>query len=76
MAANDAPLSPLLPTRSNTLRRIAAEKRDDFEHFVAKQPRGTIDQRFVVLGRNVAVDAGLYTFILAKTGASVRARYT
>jgi hypothetical protein len=37
---------------------------------------GKIDLRTVELGCNTAVDAGLYTFTFAKTGAKVSGRYT
>lgn len=68
--------SILLPTVSNQVRLSAAEKRDYFVHFLENQPRGSIDQRFVDVGCNRVVDAGLYTFRFDKTGAEVHARYT
>lgn len=73
---NYAPTSLLLPTVSNKPRYSAAEKEDYFEHFLHDSPRGKIDQRFVSIGCNTAVDAGLYTFTFAKTGAVVKARYS
>jgi uncharacterized protein (TIGR02246 family) len=73
---NYAPQSILLPTVSNKPRLTAAEKEDYFEHFLENRPSGKIDQRFIKLGCNVALDAGLYTFTLAKTGAVVKARYS
>lgn len=68
--------SILLPTVSNQPRLSAAEKRDYFVHFLENRPRGSIDQRFVEIGCNSIVDAGLYTFRFDKTGATVHARYT
>lgn len=68
--------SILLPTVSNKPRLTAAEKEDYFEHFLQNGPSGTIDLRFVRLGCNMALDAGLYTFTFAKTGAVVKARYS
>ena len=54
----------------------AKRKQDDFEHFRENRPSGKIDQRFIKLGCNTALDAGLYTFTFAKTGAVVKARYS
>lgn len=71
-----APHSILLPTVSNQPRLSAAEKRDYFVHFLEDQPRGSIDLRFVDLGCNSVVDAGLYTFRFERTGAVVHARYS
>lgn len=76
VVANYAAQSILLPTVSNKPRLSAAEKEDYFEHFLANKPSGTIDQRFIKTGCNVALDAGLYTFTFAKTGATVKARYS
>lgn len=73
---NYAPTSLLLPTVSNKPRYSAAEKEDYFEHFLHDSPSGKIEQRFVSIGCNTAVDAGLYTFTFAKTGAVVKARYS
>lgn len=71
-----APQSILLPTVSNKPRLTAAEKEDYFEHFLENRPNGKIDQRVIKLGCNYALDAGLYTFTFAKTGAVVKARYS
>ena len=76
VVANYAERSILLPTVSNTPRFSAAEKEDYFEHFLANAPSGKIDQRFVDIGCNTAMDAGLYTFSFAKTGKSVGGRYS
>jgi len=57
-------------------RRPPAEKEDYFHHFLENRPSGTIDLRTIELGCNTAVDAGLYTFTFAKTGAKVSGRYT
>lgn len=70
--------SILLPTVSGKARLTAAEKKDYFEHFLAKQPVGKIDHRQIQVGCNVAVDSGHYTFTLKdgeKTKA-VAARYS
>jgi len=76
VVANYATHSILLPTVSNQPRLTPAEKLDYFQHFLANGPSGKIDMRFIELGCNTAVDAGLYTFTFAKTGAVVHARYT
>lgn len=76
VVANYAERSILLPTVSNKPRLTPAEKEDYFHHFLEDRPSGKIDLRFVELGCNSAVDAGLYTFTFAKTGAIVSARYS
>jgi len=73
---NYAARSILLPTVSNTPRLTAAEKEDYFNYFLKDRPSGYIDYRFIELGCNSAVDAGLYTFTFAKTGAVVSGRYS
>src|SRR3954466_16128831 len=69
VAANYAERSILLPTVSNKPRLTPAEKEDYFHHFLEDRPSGKIDLRRIELGCNSAVDAGLYTFTFAKTGA-------
>jgi uncharacterized protein (TIGR02246 family) len=76
VVANYADKSILLPTVSNKPRLTAAEKEDYFQHFLEKHPSGKVDMRFIELGCNTAVDAGLYTFTFAQTGEVVHARYT
>jgi len=76
VAENYAAQSILLPTVSNKPRLTVAEKEDYFEHFLENGPSGKIDQRFIRLGCNTALDAGLYTFTFAKNGAVVKARYS
>ena len=76
VVANYAERSILLPTVSNKPRLTPAEKEDYFHHFLENRPSGKIDLRFIELGCNTAVDAGLYTFTFAKTGASVSGRYS
>ena len=76
VVANYAERSILLPTVSNQPRLTAAEKEDYFHHFLADGPSGKIDFRSIYPGCNFAVDAGLYTFTFARTGAIVHARYT
>ncbi|WP_038490325.1 DUF4440 domain-containing protein [Collimonas arenae] len=76
VVANYATRSILLPTLSNKPRLTPAEKEDYFQHFLEGQPSGKIDFRFIELGCNSAVDAGLYTFTFRRTGVVVHARYT
>lgn len=71
-----APHSLLLPTVSKQPRLSAVDKRDYFVHFLHDAPSGSIDQRFVDIGCDSVVDAGLYTFRFARTGAVVPARYS
>ncbi len=73
---NYAARSVLLPTMSNQVRVTRAEKEDYFRHFLKDRPAGRIDFRQIEIGCNSAVDAGLYTFTFAATGAQVKARYT
>jgi uncharacterized protein (TIGR02246 family) len=76
VVANYAERSILLPTVSNKPRLTPAEKEDYFHHFLENRPSGKIDLRFVEIGCNTAVDAGLYTFTFAKTRAVVSGRYS
>lgn len=76
VVANYAARSILSPTVSNRPRLTAAEKEDYFQHFLENRPSGKIDMRFIDIDCNSAVDAGLYTFTFATTGAVVHARYT
>ena len=76
VVANYAERSILLPTVSNKPRLTPAEKEDYFHHFLENKPSGKIDLRHVELGCNTALDAGLYTFTFAKTGAVVSGRYS
>jgi uncharacterized protein (TIGR02246 family) len=65
---NYAERSILLATLSNKPRVTHSEKEDYFHHFLEQRPSGKIDQRTIELGCNYAIDAGIYTFTLAKTG--------
>lgn len=76
VVANYHDNSILLPTVSNTPRLSDAEKEDYFHHFLQDQPKGKIDMRHIQIGCNTALDAGLYTFTMGKTGKEVKARYS
>ncbi|MDT0320837.1 SgcJ/EcaC family oxidoreductase [Streptomyces millisiae] len=76
--AEDAVLEPTL---SNVIRTDRDGIVDYFEHFLAQDPEGEIDESYVdILARNAAVDSGAYTFHLTDpaTGEQrdVAARYT
>lgn len=73
---NYAEQSILLPTVSNQPRLTPAAKEDYFAHFLENGPSGSIDQRFIKIACNTALDAGLYTFTFSKTGTVVKARYS
>lgn len=73
---NYASHSILLPTLSNKVRLSVAEKEDYFVHFLENDPVGHIDKRFVDIGCNTVLDAGLYTFNFAKTGDKASGRYS
>lgn len=69
----------LLPTVSNVPRTNRVEIAEYFEHFLALEPRGTINERYIqVLDENTAMDAGVYTFDILRNGVPtyVVARYT
>ncbi|MGE8320942.1 MAG: DUF4440 domain-containing protein [Comamonas sp.] len=76
VGANYAPRSILLATLSNQPRVTAQERAEYFHHFLENRPSGTVTQRHIDIGCNMAVDSGLYTFRFAKTGAVAQARYT
>ncbi len=75
VAANYAPDGVLLPTVSNQARNTPAGIKDYFVKFLKNKPQGTIDNRFIRIGCNVAQDVGSYTFRFAD-GKTVHARYT
>ena len=76
VVANYAPQSILLPTVSNKPRLTAEEKADYFHHFLANKPVGEINMRFVQVGCNTVLDAGLYTFTYGTSGKKVSGRYS
>ncbi|MDB5769406.1 MAG: Calcium/calmodulin dependent protein kinase association-domain protein [Collimonas fungivorans] len=76
VAANYAENSVLLATLSNKPRVTREEQIDYFEHFLVNKPSGKINSRTIKIDCNTAIDIGLYTFTLGKTGQEVKARYT
>lgn len=75
VVANYAADGVLLPTVSNQPRTNPGEIRDYFVKFLKSGPQGTIDNRIIKIGCNVAQDVGTYTFKFAD-GKTVHARYT
>lgn len=75
VVANYAENGVLQPTLSAEMRTTPEEMRDYFVGFVARQPQGTITEREIFLGCNVAVDTGNYTFTFGD-GSSAQARYS
>jgi uncharacterized protein (TIGR02246 family) len=65
----------LLPTVSNKVRHNHEEIEDYFVTFLAKEPKGTINESNVRTFGDVAINSGVYTFEL-KGGVSVQARFT
>lgn len=75
VAREYAPDAILLPTVSNRVRHTSDEIKDYFVHFLAKKPKGKIDEANIRQFGDVAINSGLYTFSFA--GAEdVSARYT
>jgi len=66
----------LLPTLSAQLRDTPEAITAYFATFLTRHPSGTVTQRQIELGCNLAVDAGTYRFDLHDPEARVEARYT
>lgn len=75
VASNYLSDAVLLPTLSNQVRFTDAERIEYFKHFLEKQPKGTINRRKIIIGCNMAVDTGIYTFTFADH-SQIQARYT
>lgn len=67
--------SILLPTVSNQVRHNDEEKIDYFTRFLAKGPKGKINEANVRIFGQLAINSGVYTFAFAD-GSSVEARFT
>ena len=65
----------LLPTISNQVRHNHEEIEDYFIHFLAKGPKGVINESNIRTFGNVAINSGIYTFTFSD-GNSVQARFT
>ena len=65
----------LLPTISNKVHKTHAEIEDYFAAFLAKGPKGRIDDSNVRIFGDVAINSGVYTFTFADD-SSVQARFT
>ncbi len=65
----------LLPTVSNKVRHNHEEIEDYFVHFLAKGPKGEINESNVRTFGDIAINSGVYTFTFSD-GNSVQARFT
>ena len=65
----------LLPTISNQVRHNHEEIEDYFIHFLAKGPKGVINESNIRTFGNIAINSGIYTFTFSD-GNSVHARFT
>ena len=65
----------LLPTISNQVRHNHEEIEDYFIHFLAKGPKGVINESNIRTFGNIAINSGIYTFTISD-GNSVQARFT
>ena len=65
----------LLPTISNQVRHNHEEIEDYFIHFLAKGPKGVINESNIRTFVNIAINSGIYTFTFSD-GNSVQARFT
>ena len=65
----------LLPTISNQVRHNHEEIEDYFIHFLAKGPKGVINESNIRTFGNIAINSGIYTFTFSDSN-SVQARFT
>ena len=65
----------LLPTISNQVRHNHEEIEDYFIHFLAKGPKGVINESNIRTFGDIAINSGIYTFTFSD-GNSVQARFT
>ena len=66
----------LLPTVSDLPRNSSALIINYFDSFLLKKPQGVILSSDVIIGCNMAQDAGTYEFTMGKDGSKVKARYS
>lgn len=67
--------SILLPTLSNKVRHNHDEIEHYFVQFLAKGPKGKIDQANIRIFDKIAINSGIYSFSF-KDGSTVQARFT
>lgn len=65
----------LLPTVSNQVRHNQKEIEDYFVHFLAKGPKGVINESNIRIFGNIAINSGVYT-ITFTDGNLIQARFT
>lgn len=68
--------SVLVPTLSNDVRTSHQEIRDYFVEFLAKEPRSQLDESYVRLYGDVAVNSGIYSFFFGASPTPTQARYS
>jgi uncharacterized protein (TIGR02246 family) len=68
----------LLPTLSNKVRTNHNEIKDYFIHFLELKPKGKINENYIRIHDNIAINSGIYTFTIAHNGEDmdVGARFT
>lgn len=66
----------LVPTLSNDVRTSPAEIRHYFVEFLAKKPRARLDESYVRLYGDVAVNSGIYSFFFGTSPTPTQARYS
>ncbi|MFO7878114.1 MAG: SgcJ/EcaC family oxidoreductase [Desulfovermiculus sp.] len=67
--------SILLPTVSNQVRHNRQEIQDYFVHFLAQEPKGTVQEENIRTYGQLAINSGVYTFAFSD-GSWVQARFS
>jgi uncharacterized protein (TIGR02246 family) len=67
--------SILLPTVSNQVRHNQEEIQDYFAHFLAQEPRGTVQEENIRSFGQLAINSGVYSFTF-QDGSQVQARFS
>lgn len=66
----------LVPTLSNDVRTSHAEIRDYFVEFLAKKPLAKLDESYVRMYGDVALNSGIYSFYFGGSNVATQARYS
>jgi uncharacterized protein (TIGR02246 family) len=66
----------LLPTISDVARTDFKSIKAYYEEFLQLKPQGTIKSGKILIGRDWALDAGVYVLTMGGTGAKLKARFT
>ncbi|MFO8032205.1 MAG: SgcJ/EcaC family oxidoreductase [Desulfohalobiaceae bacterium] len=67
--------SILLPTVSNQVRHNRQEIQDYFAHFLAQEPKGTVQEENIRTYGLLAINSGVYSFTF-QDGSEVQARFS